>query len=570
MAKPSNLLYGVNDKPPFFTSLILGVQHIFIVFISVIFPVIIIRNMGEAISAHNARAFISLSLLSGGIITILQSLRSKKFGSGYLCPSVSGPSYLNASILAASAGGLPLLFGMTAFVGFIEALFSRVMHKLKALFPPEVTGTVVALVGIVVIPISIKDFEGIGPGDNITQHEELWVGFITLVTMIILNVYSKGKLRLYCVIIGMIVGYVSSFLFGLLDTESIAQVKEAPLFSLPYIEKMRWAIDFHLMIPFTIAALASTFKTVGDISTCQRINDTKWKRTNMKTVSGGILVDGIGGILPGVVGGFGQSTSSSNVGLSVATGATSRIIAWFVGGLLIFLAFFPKLANVFIIMPKPVMGAVLIFSVSFMIIQGFQMVMSRMLDSRKIFVVGISLIFGLSVDMVPGLYDNVHPYLKPVFSSSLSLGSVSVVLLNLLLRIGISKHACLVIKPFDPGSDNVFAFFEQQGQKWGARREVITKLSFAVCEASGLIFNKTDFNEDIEVKAKFNEYALEVEMLYKGRKINLPETSPDPGKVETDPEWETKLAGFLIPKFCDKIKVSGRGETSKVWMKFEH
>lgn len=274
-----------------------------------------------------------------------------------------------------------------------------------------------------------------------------------------MNVYSKGKLRLYCVIIGMIVGYVSSFLFGLLDTESIAQVKDAPLFSFPYIEKMRWAFDFHLMIPFTIAALASTFKTVGDISTCQRINDTKWKRTDMKTVSGGILVDGIGGILPGVVGRFGQSTSSSNVGLSVATGATSRIIAWFVGGLLIFLAFFPKLANVFIIMPKPVMGAVLIFSVSFMIIQGFQMVMSRMLDSRKIFV---------------------------------------------------------------------------------------------------------------EVKAKFNEYALEVEMLYKGRKIDLPEMSPDPGKVETDPEWETKLAGFLIPKFCDKIKVSGRGETSKVWMKFEH
>jgi NCS2 family nucleobase:cation symporter-2 len=412
-----------------------------------------------AISAHNARVFVSLSLLSGGIIVILQSLRGKSFGSGYLCPSVCGPSYLNASILAASAGGLPLLFGMTAFVGFIEALFSRVMHKLRALFPPEVTGTVVALVGIVVIPISIKDFGGIGPGDNITQHEELWVGFITLVTMIILNVYSKGKLRLYCVIIGMIVGYVSSFLFGLLDTESIAQVKDAPLFSFPYIEKMRWAFDFHLMIPFTIAALASTFKTVGDISTCQRINDTKWKRTDMKTVSGGILVDGIGGILPGVVGRFGQSTSSSNVGLSVATGAASRIIAWFVGGLLIFLAFFPKLANVFIIMPKPVMGAVLIFSVSFMIIQGFQMVMSRMLDSRKIFV---------------------------------------------------------------------------------------------------------------EVKAKFNEYALEVEMLYKGRKIDLPEMSPDPGKVETDPEWETKLAGFLIPKFCDKIKVSGRGETSKVWMKFEH
>jgi NCS2 family nucleobase:cation symporter-2 len=128
--------------------------------------------------------------------------------------------------------------------------------------------------------------------------------------------------------------------------------------------------------------------------------------------------------------------SSSNIGLSIATGATSRRIAYSTGTILILLAFLPKLSSVFVVMPTPIMGASLIFAVSFMILAGIQIIMSRMIDSRKTFVIGFSIIFGLSVDFVPGLYRDVHPWLHPFFSSSLSLATISAVLLNLFFRIG--------------------------------------------------------------------------------------------------------------------------------------
>ena len=297
--KPSNLLYGLNDRPPLGITLALGLQHVFILFISLIFPAIIVNLLGNGIDAHSARSFVSLSMIAGGILTILQAVRTKHFGSGYLCPAVCGPSYLSASILAVTTGGLPLLFGMTAFAGAIEAAFSRVMNRLRFLFTAEVMGIIVALIGIVIIPVAIKNFFGLSGTDTVTTTPELIVAVITLATMIGINVWVKGNLRLYSIIIGMVVGYGLSWAFGILDSASLSKVGEADWFSIPYISNMGWSFDVTMVVPFIVATICSTFKTVGDLGTCQKINDADWKRLDMERVTPGILVDGIGGILPG-------------------------------------------------------------------------------------------------------------------------------------------------------------------------------------------------------------------------------------------------------------------------------
>jgi len=471
--KPANLIYGVDDKPPFVTTVFLGLQHVFVIFIAMIFPVMIVNHLGTSIDPRTASGFISITMISSGIVTILQALKKGPVGSGYLCPSVCGPSYLQASFMAISSGGLPVLFGMTAFVGVAESIFSRFMHKLRVLFPAEVTGTIVAMVGITIIPLGMKSFVGLSESDLVITIPEIIVGIATLAFMIGMNVFGKGKLRLYSALFGIISGYILAYIFGLFTPADFQKILYSRVIDAHYLKHLSWAFNPGLLVPFVIAALCSALKTVGDITTCQKINDANWKRPEMKSISKGILADGLGGIIPGIFGGFGQSTSSTNVGLSIATGATSRIIAFSAGGILILLGFLPKLANIFIVMPKPVMGATLIYAVSFMIISGFQIVMSRMLDSRKIFVVGISLIFGLSADMVPGIYQNIHSWLQPIFSSSLSLGAVSAVLLNLFMRIGIKKKDTLHLNIQEDYSDKISDFMNKLGGRWGARPSVI-------------------------------------------------------------------------------------------------
>jgi xanthine permease XanP len=566
--KPPELTYGVDDDPPLSTNVLLGLQHVFIISISLIFPVVIVRSIGG--TSQQAEFMVSMSMLAAGIGTMLHALNKRGVGSGYLCPSVCGPSYLSASLLAASVGGLPLLFGMTSVAGFFEVLLSRVMHRLRVLFPPEVTGLVVAMVGITVIPVALPNFMGRDATDSITELPELMVALITLGTMVGISVWSKGKMRLYSVLVGMTLGYLASIGLGILNSSHLDLFAEAPLAAAPNLDYFGWSFDLVLLAPFLIAITCSSLKTVGDITTCQKINDIDWKRTDMKNVSQGILADGLSAVVSGLVGAMGQSTSSSNIGLSIGTGATSRKTAFAIGGLLVFLAFLPKLAMVFVVMPKPVMGATLIYAVSFMIIAGFQIIMSRMLDARRTFLVGIPLIMGLSVDALPELYENAPSLLQPIFSSSLSLAAVLVVFLNLIVRIGIAKRQRLVLKPGVDDADSIFDFMEKQGAAWGARREVIYRAISAIHELFEAVYSSRLTEGDLEVDVSFDEFNLDVEARYRGAPLDLPTTRPSEEDLLRDDEAAAKLSGFMIKRYANSVKLEQKDGMCRLRLHFDH
>ena len=565
---PPNLMYGVADDPPLLASILQGFQHIFVISISLIFPVVIVRSMGG--TAQEAEFMVSMAMLAAGIGTMLQALNRKGVGSGYLCPSLCGPSYLSASMLAANTGGLHLLFGMTSVAGVFETLISRVMHRLRALFPPEVTGLVVAMVGITVIPVAITNFMGRDATDTITEAPELLVALITLGTMVGINVWSKGKLRLYSVLVGMFLGYGSAFALGLLDSSHLDLFREAPIIAIPTLDYFGWSFDAALLLPFLIAVTASSLKSVGDLTTCQKINDLEWKRTDMENVSKGILSDGLSAFISGVVGSMGQSTSSSNVGLSIGTGVTCRKIAFFIGGILFILAFLPKLSTIFVIMPKPVMGATLIYAVSFMIVAGFQIIMTRMLDARRTFLVGIPMIFGISVDVMPELYENVPHFLQSIFSSSLALAAVLVVLINLVLRVGVSKRQQLVLLPGRDSAETIFNFMETQGSSWGARKEVIYRAISAMNEffesASALKLAKGEIETDVS----FDEFNLDVDIRYEGKPLVFHVTRPTEADLLRDEESVVKLSGFMIRQYVDAIKSDSKDGYCRIKFHFDH
>lgn len=565
--KPANLIYGLEDKPPLWASLVLGLQHICIISIAFIFPVVVVRNSGGTMA--QATFLVSMSMIAGGIGAIVQALRKGPLGSGYLCPQVCGPSFLSASMIAAKLGGIPLMLGMTMLAGAVEAGLSRLMHRLRKLFPTEVTGLIVAMVGITVVKLGTTNFLGLSPGDNTIEWQEIMVSVVTLGTMVGLNVWSKGQFKLFCVIIGMAVGYGVAFLVGELDAARLADLAHRPWAALVVLDHPGWSFDWSLVLPFAIATVCSTLKTVGDLTTCQKINDTKWKRPDMGNISGGILADSAGCFSAGLLGGFGQSSSSSNVGLSVATGATSRVIAFATGGLLIVLSFFPKIAGVFAIMPKTVMGATLIFALSFMVVAGFQIVMSRMLDGRKTFVVGLSLIFGLSTDMLPEVYQRLPDWLSPVFASSLSASAVIAVVLNLIMRIGIADRADLKLAAGDPVGEKVFEFMDTWGGRWGARPEVIRRATASAVECLEAVVPQHGEDRPVSFWVRFDEYNLDLGIRHSGPVLDLPAQRPEPEELLTE-GGALRLAGHLARSLADKASSGSDQQGSFIRLHFEH
>ncbi|MDD4447196.1 MAG: solute carrier family 23 protein [Methanothrix sp.] len=566
--KPTNLIYGVDDEPPLATTLILGFQHIFILSIAFIFPVVIINEIGA--SPEDAQNLICMAMLATGFSTALQALNKGPVGSGYLCPLLNGPAFVPASLLAGKAGGLALIFGMTDLAGIFEGLFSQVVGRMRKFFPPEVTGTVVLMVGVEVIPIAVPKFFGVDSTHPGIQAMPFLVALITLVVTAGFNVWGKGKMRLYSLLIGMAAGYAISFAAGILTMDQARLIVDSAFFQLPEIGKFGMSFSTAMLVPFLVAALSSALKTMGDLTTCQKINDADWKRIEMRSISRGMLACGAGNIASGLLGALGQSVSSSNIGLSIATGATSRRIGYAAGGILILMAFFPKLAAIFVIMPTPVMGASLIFTVCFMIMAGVQIIMSRMIDSRKTFVVGLSIIFGLSFDAVPGLYAGLDPMLRPLLSSSLALATICAVVLNVFFRLGISRKMEFEIDPATDTSEKIFQVMEKQGGIWGARREVI----FNAISAMNELLDAAPFlglsEKKIALSASFDEFNLDVRAVYEGKPFEIPTTMPSIDFMHDEQASALALAAFTMSRYVDKMSFSTKEGKTQLHMHFEH
>jgi len=565
--KPANLIYGLDESPSLGTTLLLGLQHVLALSSAFVFPVILLQETG--ILPEQAERMIYTSMIVMGIATILQTLQYRGLGSGYLCPERLSPAYIPASILAVKTGGLPLLAGMTLASGLLGVVLSRLMNRLRPFFPAEVTGTIVMMVGLALTPVAVSRFLG-EESRAVIDPLSVSIASITFLVMAGVTVWGSPNVRLHGVLIGVGAGYLCAYASGMLTHEHLRRLEQAPLISLPSFFHEGWSFSSALIFPFLVTVLAAVLKEVGDLTTCQKINDTEWKRPDMQSIRGGILAEACGVMLSGGAGTMGLTTSSANVGLSIATGATSRRIGFACGAMLIALAFVPKLAVLFAIMPGPVIGALVFFTVCFIIVAGVQILASRMMDARKTFVVGASVALGLSVDLMPGAYRSVPAMLLPAFTSSLSVGTLSALLLNLLFRIGIAQHAKLQIDPRADSSDQIFVFMEKNGGAWGARREVIDRAKSAMNEFIEAVSLLEPNIGRIDADVSFDEFSLDIDMRYEGEPMEFPSARPTEADLLGDERAVVKLAGFLIRNYVDRIKSDRIDGRSRVQFHLEH
>jgi NCS2 family nucleobase:cation symporter-2 len=401
---------------------------------TLLLPVVMVTEIGGSLSQIGA--VVAMTMIACGIGTILQAMQFGIVGSGFLCPNLCGPNFFTASMEAAWLGGLPLVRGMTIVAGLFEAAFSRVVHRLKFLFPPEITGLVVLMVALGLIPLATSKFLGINFEGEPIKGMNLLLAALTLFLMVAVNLWGNPKLKMYSVLIGMVFGYLLSVLTEQITSEQFRSFLEVPWIALPMYEGMfdisfRWS----LLPAFLIVSITGALKSFGNLILAEKVNDEAWKEPNMKRIGNGLFADSLCVTTSGLLGGMASDTSASNVALSDASRATSRWIGYGAGALFIILGFSPKIGLLFSIMPSPVMGAILIFVTSFMIMSGLKIILGAGADVRKTFVIGVALIFGLSLDILPSLYAGIHPWIQPLFDSSLTLSTVLAVILNQLFRL---------------------------------------------------------------------------------------------------------------------------------------
>ncbi len=430
------IIYGLNEVPPFKDLLLLSIQQMLLLFAAATLPAMLVREMGGSI--EEASSMTALTMIAAGVGSVIQATRTRFMGSGYLCPNVCGPSYFAASLQAAWVGGLPLMRGMTFFAGIVEMALAKAINRLRFLFPPIVTGLAVAMVGISIIPVSVANFFGTRYAGDFFGWEDAAVGAAALAVMVAANIWGKGPIKMYCLLEGVVVGWILALWIQPDALDSLRRVAHEPWVAFPVhsLDQVKMTFSPRLVAPFLIIGVCGSLKSFGNLIAAQKISEPELTELKMEPLAKGLMADGFTTVMAGAMGAMAVDTSSSNVGLAAATRAVSRSIAVVAGIIFTVLGFSPKISMAISLVPSPVVGASLVFAVSFMICTGLEEMLSVPFDQRKTFAVGISLILGLGTGMVPGVFERMPGALQVFFADPLSSTTVLVIILYQLFHLG--------------------------------------------------------------------------------------------------------------------------------------
>ena len=424
--KRSNLSYGVNDNPTIGTKILLGLQHIFAAFGGIIVvPLVISSALGFDNKASTA--VISASILAAGIATIIQAKGIGKVGSKVACIMGTDFTFVSPAISVGSILGLPGIIGATILGAVFEIILSYFIKPLIKLFPPIVTGTVVCLIGLTLLPVSMDWAAGGTGASDYGSLTNISIAIFVMIVTLLLNRYGKGMVSSASILIGMVVGYLVCIPLGMVD---FSQILQANLMAIPKIFEYGVTFDLKSLIAFLPAYFVTTIETVGCLKAIGEVSEVDM---NDKRVGSGVLADGVGSIIGGVFGAFPNTSFSQNVGLIPLTKVASKHVAVMAGILLVLLGLFPQVAALVNSIPQPVLGGVGIVMFGTVAASGIKTLSSVEINDRNLLIIATSIGLGLGVTFRPDIINQLPEGLKMIFASGISTGTIVALLLNIIL-----------------------------------------------------------------------------------------------------------------------------------------
>jgi len=437
-ALPSELIYGLHDRPAPMTSMLAALQHVLAAFVGIITPPLII---GSALGLGTHLPYlISMALLVSGIGTFIQARRPFGIGAGMIC--LQGTSFaflgavLSAGFIVKQRGGSPedilaMIFGVCFFGALVQIVLSRFIGQLQRVITPLVTGIVITLIGVSLIKVGITDLGGGFNAPDFGAPGNLALGAFVLVVIILLNRSAATWLRLSAIIIGLAVGSLAAWFSGKLVFQPLP---ELPLISVPVPFKFGFAFDWTAFLPVALIYLISTLETVGDLTAnCMLSRQPISGPSYIERLKGGVLGDGVSCMLAATFSAFPNTTFAQNNGVIQLTGVASRYVGLYIGVVLMLLGLLPMIGAVLQQIPKPVLGGATLVMFGSVAAAGVRILAQSPLDRRNMLIIATSFGVGLGVAAQPQLLHRMPQLVQNLFDSAITSGGVTALIMCLLL-----------------------------------------------------------------------------------------------------------------------------------------
>ena len=389
-----NIRYEPDEPPPLPLAIGAGLQAALVMLAPVVLGVVVVLQIAGQPETYTAWAVFA-ALLVSGVTTILQAVRVGRIGSGHVLFMGTSGAFIAVCIGALAVGGPAMMASLVVVSSLFQFLLASRLALLRRIFTPVVTGTVIMLIAVTVMPLlfdALTDVPEGAPGGAAPV-----VALVTLTTVAALVLRAPPAWRLWSPLIGIVVGCVAAAIFGIYDLSSVldADWVGVPLGAWPGLD-LTPDVKFWALLPaFVVVTIVGAIETIGDSVVIQRVSRRRPRATDFRVVQGALNADGVGNLLSGLLGTLPNTTYSSSIPLTEVTGIAARRVGVVIGVVFVALAFLPKISALLIAIPSPVAAAYIAFLIGILFVQGMRIIVQDGVDHRKAAIVGLSFWIGV-------------------------------------------------------------------------------------------------------------------------------------------------------------------------------
>jgi NCS2 family nucleobase:cation symporter-2/xanthine permease XanP len=425
-APPGTLVYGPDDPIPLGPAVLVALQQVAAMLVGVITPVLLLATILKFEPAVTAY-LVSMALVAAAIGAWLQSLRCGPLGSGLLSVTGTSATFIGPLVQAGRTGGLALMFGMSLAGAVVPLLLALGVPWLRRAFPPLVSGIVVLLIGLSLIPKAMSGI--VGPA---APGAPAWSGSAValLVIAVVVAVQASGRpwARLSGVLCGVAAGYLACAVGGWLQ----APPSGGGWIAVPVVGKFGFAFRWEFLAPFAFLYVFTMLEAVGVMTATARLSalDTVGPAHDLR-LRGGLLADGVASSLAALIGSFPNITYAQNNGVIQMTGVASRRVGRVMALLLVLLGLFPWVGRWLTAMPPPVLGGMALLLFGLVAVSGLRLMIDSGLGQREALIVAVALGLGLAVPSQPEWTARLPAAARAILESGICAGGLAALILNL-------------------------------------------------------------------------------------------------------------------------------------------
>ena len=411
---------------------ILGFQHLLTMYSGDVITAIIIGTFLH-LSAGQLTLLISTDIFMCGIATLLQLKKTVITGVGLPVVLGCGVQYITPLETIGKNFSLSVMYGSIIIAGLFVFLISGVFSKIRKFFPPVVTGSLITIIGFSIVPVAVQDWGGGNVhAASFGNPRNLSIGLITMLIIILINVFAKGFLRCIAILIGMIAGTGVASTMGMVSLKSVIK---AGWFRLPR--------PFFLAVPhFTLSSsitiiLVAITAMIESTGVFFALGDIVGHKVHSQDLGRGYRSEGLAAILGGIFNTFPYSTFSENVGVVQLSGIKTRRPIYYAAGFLLILGLFPKIAALFLIIPNCVLGGAMSTMFGMVGVQGIRVLkkVDFSHNNNDLIIVAVSIGLGLGITTYPQFFREMPQAIQIILDNGIVVTSIVAVILNILFNI---------------------------------------------------------------------------------------------------------------------------------------